>query len=64
MRTGIVILALALLAVGPASAQSAKSVAPGQEAKGTHGASLNAPGHEKKRAHKRSARTIAPGHEK
>lgn len=67
MRTTIAILTLALLAIGPASAESAKSVAPGQHAKGTHGqpgASYYAPGHEKKRLHMQSARRLAPGHEK
>lgn len=47
-----------------ASAKSAKSVAPGHQAKGTHGASYNAPGHVKKRKHLQSARSVAPGHNK
>jgi len=59
MRTVIAILMLAFLAVGPASAGS-----PGHHAKGIHGASYYAPGHEKKRLHMQSARGVAPGHVK
>jgi hypothetical protein len=62
MRTAMIILAVTFLAVAPAAAKSAKSFAPGHHAKGIHGASYNAPGHEKKRLHMRSARTVAPGH--
>jgi hypothetical protein len=62
MRTAIAILAAAFLAVTSAAAESAKSFAPGHHAKGIHGASFNAPGHEKKRLHMQSARTVAPGH--
>lgn len=62
MRTAIVILAVAFLAVAPAAAKSAKSFAPGHHAKGVHGASYYAPGHEKKRLHMQSARMVAPGH--
>jgi hypothetical protein len=67
MRTLIAILALAFLAIGPASAESATTFAPGHHAKGTHGqpgASYYAPGHEKKRLHMQSARGVAPGHMK
>lgn len=67
MKTIVAILALALLAVGPAAAESANLVAPGHHAKGTHGqpgASFYAPGHEKKRLHMQSARGVAPGHVK
>jgi hypothetical protein len=64
MRTVIAILALAFFAVGPASAESAKSFAPGYHAKGVHGASYNAPGHVKKRLHMQSARAVASGHKK
>jgi len=64
MRTIIAILALAFFAVGPASAESAKSFAPGHHAKGVHGASYNAPGHVRKRLHMQSARAVAPGHKK
>jgi len=67
MKTAIAILALALLAIGPASAQSAKTFAPGHHLKGTHGqpgASYYAPGHEKKRMYMHSARGVAPGHVK
>jgi len=64
MRTVIAILALAFFAVGPASAESAKSFAPGHHAKGVHGASYNAPGHVKKRLHMQNARAVAPGHKK
>jgi hypothetical protein len=59
MRTAITILALAFLAIGPASA-----FAPGHHAKGIHGASYYAPGHEKKRMYMQSARRVAPGHMK
>jgi hypothetical protein len=62
MKTVIAILALAFLAIGPASAESAKSFAPGHHAKGSHGSSFYAPGHEKKRLHMQSARRVAPGH--
>jgi hypothetical protein len=64
MRTVIAIVALAFLAIGPASAESAKKFAPGQHLKGTHGASYYAPGHEKKRLHMQSASGVAPGHKK
>jgi hypothetical protein len=67
MRTVIAILALAFLAIGPASAESANRFAPGHQAKGTHGqpgASYYAPGHEKKRMYMHSARGVAPGHMK
>jgi hypothetical protein len=49
MRTIIAFVALALLAIGPAVAESAKSFA--HHAKGVHCASYYAPGHEKKRLH-------------
>jgi hypothetical protein len=66
MRTGIVFIAMILLAVtsaaAEAAAESAKSFAPGHHAKGIHGASYYAPGHEKKRLHMQSARGVAPGH--
>jgi len=62
MKTAIAILAVAFLAVTPAAAKSAKSFAPGHHAKGIHGASYYAPGHEKKRMFLQSARTVAPGH--
>jgi hypothetical protein len=62
MRTIIAILALALLATGPAAAESAKKVAPGHLGKGHHGASAHAPGHMK--GHHHSARGVAPGHTK
>jgi hypothetical protein len=64
MRTAIAILALTFLAVGPASAKSASSYAPGHHAKGIHGASAHAPGHVKKSLHMQSARGVAPGHMK
>jgi hypothetical protein len=64
MRIAIVILAASFLAVTSAAAESAKSFAPGHHAKGIHGASFNAPGHEKKRLHMQSARMVAPGHRK
>jgi hypothetical protein len=60
MRTVIAILALAFLAIGPAAAGSV----PGHHAKGIHGASYYAPGHEKKRMYMHSARRVAPGHMK
>jgi hypothetical protein len=63
MKTVITVLAIAFLAVTPAAAKSAKSFAPGQHAKGAHGASSLAPGH-MKRLHMQSARTFAPGHMK
>jgi hypothetical protein len=47
-----------------ATAKSAKSVAPGHQVKGAHGASYNAPGHVKKRKGLKSAHTVAPGHKK
>jgi hypothetical protein len=62
MRTGIVFIAMILLAVTSAAAESAKSFAPGHHAKGIHDASYYAPGHEKKRLHMQSARSVAPGH--
>jgi hypothetical protein len=62
MRTAIAIFAVAFLTVAPAAAKSAKSFAPGQHAKGVHGASYYAPGHVKKRLHLQSARAVAPGH--
>ena len=64
MKTVIAILTLTLFTVAPAAAESAKSLAPGQHAKGVHGASYNAPGHVKKRLHMQSARGVAPGHKK
>jgi hypothetical protein len=57
-----VFIAMILLAVTSAAAESAKSFAPGHHAKGIHGASYYAPGHEKKRLHMQSARAVAPGH--
>ena len=60
MRTVIAILALASLAIGPATAGSV----PGHHAKGIHGAFYYAPGHEKKRMYMHSARRVAPGHMK
>ena len=60
MRTVIAILALAFLAIGPVAAGSG----PGHHAKGIHGASYYAPGHEKKRMYMHSARRVAPGHMK
>src|SRR5262249_55601878 len=65
LKTILTILALALLAAGPAAAESAKLVAPGHHLKGTDGqpgASYYAPGHQK-RLHM-SVRTFAPGHRK
>jgi hypothetical protein len=59
MRIAIVFLAVFLLAISPAVV-SAKSVPPGHHAKGIHGASYYAPGHEKERLHLQSARTVAP----
>jgi hypothetical protein len=59
MKTIISILAVAFLAVTPAAAKSAKLFAPGQHAKGVHGASSFAPGH-MKRLHMQSARTSTP----
>ena len=67
MKTIVAILALALLAVGPAAAESAKLVAPGHHAKGTHGqpgASFYAPGHQKHLFMQKSARRVSPGHMK
>jgi hypothetical protein len=67
MKTIVAILALAVLAVGPAAAESAKLAAPGQHAKGTHGqpgASYYAPGHQKRLYMEKSARRVAPGHVK
>ena len=67
MNAKIVTLIAAGLLIGCSSvafAKSAKSVAPGQMAKGTHGASYNAPGHKKKRLGLKSARSVAPGHTK
>ncbi len=64
MRTAIAILAVTFLAVVPAAAKSAKLYAPGQHSKGIHGASNYAPGHEKKREHLKSARTVASGYKK
>jgi hypothetical protein len=66
MRTALVIVAAALLAASPAAAKSAKSFAPGHQAKamGTHGHSYNAPGQVKKRLHLKNARSVAPGHMK
>lgn len=55
---------LLLASANVASAKSASSVAPGHQAKGTHGASYNAPGHVKKRLGLKSARSVAPGHKK
>ena len=62
MRIAIAVLALAFVVIGPASAESAKSFAPEHHAKGVHGSSFYAPGHEKKRLHMQSARRVAPGH--
>jgi hypothetical protein len=59
MKTVIAILAVAFLAVTPAAAKSAASIAPGHHVKGVHGASSFAPGHMK---HGHSARMVAPGH--
>jgi hypothetical protein len=68
MRTIVAIIALAFIASVPASAESAKSFAPGQHAKvhGQHGASYYAPGHVKKRPslHMQSASGVSPGHKK
>jgi hypothetical protein len=64
MKTMFAFLAVAFLAVGPAAAESAKSVAPGHHVKGVHGASNYAPGHVKKRLHMQSARGVSPGHVK
>jgi hypothetical protein len=58
MRTAIVFLAIAFLAVSPA-AVSAKTVPPVHHSKGIHGASSYAPGHVKKRKNLQSARTVA-----
>ena len=55
---------LLIASANVSSAKSASSVAPGHKAKGTHGASYNAPGHVKKRMHLQSARSVAPGHKK
>jgi hypothetical protein len=62
MRIVIAVITLAFVVVGPASAESAKSFAPGHHAKGIHGSSFYAPGHEKKRLYMQSARRVAPGH--
>ena len=62
MRTGIAIIAIILLVVTSAGAESAKSFAPGHHVKRIHGASYYAPGHEKKRLYMQSARGVAPGH--
>jgi hypothetical protein len=62
MKTIISVLAVAFLAVTPAAAKSAKSFAPGQHAKGAHGASSFAPGHVKRLHMQSSARMAAPGH--
>ena len=65
MKTIVAILALALLAVGPAAAESV--VPPGHHAKGTHGkpgASYYAPGHQKHLFMQKSARRVSPGHMK
>jgi hypothetical protein len=59
MRIVIAFLTLTFFAVGSAYAGS-----PGHHAKGIHGASYYAPGHEKKRLHMQSARGVAPGHVK
>ena len=64
MKAVLAILTLALLAISPAAAESAKSFAPGHHAKGIHGASSHAPGHVKKSLHMQSARGVAPGHMK
>jgi hypothetical protein len=67
MKTILAILALALLAVGPAAAESAKLFAPGHHLKGTHGqpgASYYAPGHQKRLFNMQSARGRSPGHMK
>jgi len=62
MRAAIAIFTVAFLSVTQALAMSAASRAPGHHAKGIHGASYYAPGHEKKRLHLQSARLVAPGH--
>jgi hypothetical protein len=62
MKTIISILAVAFLAVTPAAATSAKFFAPGQHAKGAHGASSFAPGHMKGLHMHHSAPMFAPGH--
>jgi hypothetical protein len=67
MKTLVAILALGLLAIGPASAESAKHFAPGHQLKGTHGqpgASFYAPGHQKRLFNVHSARSRSPGHMK
>ena len=62
MKTAFAILAVIFVAVAPAAAESAKSIAPGHHAKGIHGASYYPPGHEKKRLHMQSSRAVAPDH--
>ena len=64
MKTVVAILALVLLAVGPAAAKSAKKFAPGHYQKGAHGASAHAPGHVKKSLGLHSASGVSPGHMK
>jgi hypothetical protein len=62
MRAAITIIAISFLAITSATAESAKSFAPGHHTTGAHGASYYAPGHVKKRLHMQSARAVAPGH--
>jgi hypothetical protein len=67
MKTVVAILSLAFVAIGPASAESAKHFAPGQHLKGTHnqpGASYYAPGHQKRLPlyNQQNARLRSPGH--
>jgi hypothetical protein len=63
MKTAIGLLIVSVIAISPALV-FAKSVPPGHHAKGVHGASYYAPGHEKKRLHMQSSRKLAPGHVK
>ena len=64
MTKVVTLLAAGLLIASAnfAIAKPAKSMAPGHQVKGAHGASYNSPGHMKKRLGLRSARTVAPGH--
>jgi hypothetical protein len=66
MKKVVSLLAAGLLVASAnfAVAKSAKSGAPGHQAKSAYGASYNAPGHVKKRLGLRSARSVAPGHMK
>ena len=61
MKFVIGFLVICLIAINPAFV-FAKTVPPGHHAKGIHGASYYAPGHEKKRLHMQSSRRVAPGH--